>query len=95
MVSPLALSAPLSDTVASPETALLAEFSVKELPEAHAQRRLPAIAVAMIVDIYFFIKISIPRTSAAQIVMKVFHSSTLCFKIVCKKLYYKAREEEL
>jgi hypothetical protein len=56
MVSPPALSAPLSDTVASPETALLAEFSVKELPEAHAQRRLPAIAVAMIVDIYFFIK---------------------------------------
>ena len=28
---------------------------------------------------------------AAQIVMKVFQPSTLCGKIVCKKLYYKAR----
>ena len=32
---------------------------------------------------------------AAQIVMKVFQLSTLCCKIVCKKLHYKAREEEL
>ena len=28
---------------------------------------------------------------AAQIVMKVFQPSTLCGKIVCKKLHYKAR----
>ena len=32
---------------------------------------------------------------AAQIVMKVFQLSTLCCKIVCEKLNYKAREEEL
>ena len=32
---------------------------------------------------------------AAQIVMKVFQLSTLCCKIVCEKLHYKAREEEL